>query len=310
VKSVLLEVGGDDAGRTLQALLHDRGGFSHEQARGLIDAGAVRPGPGRSPVRAGEYARRVQAGETYQVHFDESRRYRSNPPERPGRGYRVVYRDADVVVVDKDPDVLSVPTRLRDEESLIDRLLESEQERGARHSSLRAVHRLDRDTSGLLVFARSGRAYVGLKEQFAGREVERHYVAVVEGCVEPAEGRFTSRLVEDPKTLRVRSTKRPDVGRVAITEYRVSERLPAATVLAVRLRTGRRNQIRVHCAEAGHPLVGDRRYGRPSPLIRRAALHAGSLGFTHPATRRTISFQSALPPDLRGLIRRLRAGSR
>lgn len=267
----------------------------------------MRPGQGRAPVRAGEYARRVRAGETYQVVYEESRRYRARPPERPGRGYRVVYRDSDVVVVDKDPDVLSVPTRLRNEESLADRLLESEQERGVRHASLRAVHRLDRDTSGLLVFARSGRAYAGLKKQFAGREVERRYLAVVEGRVEPDEGRFASRLMEDPKTLRVRSTKRPDEGREAITEYRVSERLPAATVLAVRLRTGRRNQIRVHCAEAGHPLVGDRRYGRPSPLIRRAALHAASLGFRHPATGRSLSFQSPLPPDLRGLVRKLRS---
>jgi 23S rRNA pseudouridine1911/1915/1917 synthase len=270
----------------------------------------VRAGPGHSPVRAGEYARRIRRGETYHIQFDESRRYRSRAPERPGIGYRVVHRDADVVVVDKEAEVLSVPTRLRDEESLVDRILASEQERGVRRASLRAVHRLDRDTSGLLVFAKSGRAYASLREQFAGRTIDRRYVAVVEGSVEPAEGRFTSRLVEDKRTLRVRSTKRPDEGREAITEYRVSDRLPEATVLSVRLRTGRKNQIRVHCAEAGHPLVGDRRYGRPSPFIRRAALHACSLGFRHPATDRVMSFESPWPPDLRDLVRRLRVRSR
>jgi 23S rRNA pseudouridine1911/1915/1917 synthase len=262
----------------------------------------VRAGPDRPSVRPGEYARRVRRGETYQIQFDESRRYRSRTPERPGIGYRVVHRDADIVVVDKEADVLSVPTRLRDEESLVDRILASEQERGVRHASLRAVHRLDRDTSGLLVFARSGRAYASLREQFAGRTVDRRYVAVVEGSVEPAEGRFTSRLV--------RSTRRRDEGREAITEYRVSDRLPEATVLSVRLRTGRKNQIRVHCADAGHPLVGDRRYGKSSPFIRRAALHASSLGFRHPATDRMLSFESPWPPDLRDLVRRLRVRSR
>jgi len=270
----------------------------------------VRAGPDRPPVRPGEYARRVRRGETYQIQFDESRRYRSRSPERPGIGYRVVHRDADVVVVDKEADVLSVPTRLRDEESLVDRILASEQDRGVRHASLRAVHRLDRDTSGLLVFARSGRAYTSLREQFAGRAVDRRYVAVVEGKVEPAEGRFASRLVEDKRTLRVRSTRRPDEGREAITEYRVSERLPEATVLSVRLRTGRKNQIRVHCAEAGHPLLGDRRYGRPSPFIHRAALHACSLAFRHPATDRVLSFESPWPPDVRDLVRKLRVRSR
>ena len=270
----------------------------------------MRPGPGRAPVRAGEYARRVRAGESYHVVYEESRRYRARPPERGGRGYRVVFRDADLVVVDKDPELLSVPTRLRDEESLVDRILESEQARGVRNAALLAVHRLDRDTSGLLVYARSGRAYASLRAQFEGREVERRYLAVVEGRVEPDEGRFESRLVEDRRTLRVRSSKRKGEGREAITEFRVSERLQDATVLAVRLRTGRKNQIRVHCAEAGHPLLGDRRYGRPSPLIPRAALHAATLGFRHPATGRPLSFESALPPDLRGLIRRLRAGPR
>jgi 23S rRNA pseudouridine1911/1915/1917 synthase len=305
VKSLILEAGAADAGRTLQALLHDRCGISHAQARGVIDAGGVRPEGGR-PVGAGEYARRVAAGERFEVVFDPGQRYHARPKERPGRGYRVVHRDDDLVVVDKAPEVLSVPTPLREEESLVDRLLEAERERGVSRASLYPVHRLDRDTSGLLLFARNRLTHEGLKAQFAERSIERRYVAVVEGVIKEDQGRFESRVVEDPKTLKVRSTEAPGEGREAITEFRVTERLPRATVVTVRLLTGRKNQIRVHFAEAGHPLVGDRRYGRPSPHIGRAALHATSLAFLHPATLRKMSFQSPPPPDFRGLLRRLR----
>jgi 23S rRNA pseudouridine1911/1915/1917 synthase len=307
VKHLVLEVEAGESGRTLQSLLHDRGGFSHDFARGLIDAGAVRPAPGRAPVRSGDYARRVRPGETYEVTYEADRRYRATPSERPGRGYRVVHRDDDLLIVDKAPDLLSVPSRLREEESLAEMLLASERGRGDRRAAIHPVHRLDRDTSGLLVFARNGEAMTGLRDQFAGRSVDRRYLAVAEGRIEATEGRFVSRVVEDPKTLKVRSTRRPAEGREAITHYQVTDRLPEATIVAVRLGTGRKNQIRVHFSEAGHPLIGDHRYGHRSPLIRRAALHAASLGFAHPRTGRRLSFQSPLPPDMRDLIRKLRA---
>jgi 23S rRNA-/tRNA-specific pseudouridylate synthase len=113
-------------------------------------------------------------------------------------------------------------------------------------------------------------------------------------------------VVEDPKSLKVRSTSRRGKGREAITEYEVAERLPNATVVNVRLRTGRKNQIRVHFAEAGHPVVGDHRYGKPSTHIRRTALHALRLAFIHPITNQRVSFESPLPEDISTLIRRLR----
>src|SRR5215470_14646945 len=121
LRTMVLEVGPKDSGRTLQALLHDRGGFSHAQARGLIDAGAVR---GPVPIRAGGYAHRVAAGERYEVSHDAARRYRPRALPPLGRGYEVVYGDRDLLVVEKAPSLLSVPTPLReDEESLVDRLL-------------------------------------------------------------------------------------------------------------------------------------------------------------------------------------------
>jgi 23S rRNA pseudouridine1911/1915/1917 synthase len=320
----------DEGGRTLQALLHARGGFSHATARGLIDAGAVSllggggGGGGEEPVAeraaprgrrageigAGDYARRVAPGERYEVCHDEARRYHARPTLRPGRGYKVVHQDRDLLVIDKGAELLTVPTSLRDEDSLVERLLGMERERGVRHPALYALHRLDRDTSGLLLFARSRRAFEGLQAQFVARDVERLYTAVATGVMEKDSGRLTSRLVEDPRTLKMRSTRKAALGKEAITGFEVSERLPGATVLAVRLQTGRKNQIRVHLAEAGHPLVGDRRYGKPSPLIGRAALHARSLGFIHPVTRQRVSFNSPLPRDLKRLIKMLRSGER
>jgi len=306
VKRLTLDAGDADVGKTLQALLHERVGLSHSRARGLIDAGGVRLAGGH-PVPAGEYARRVAAGERFEIQLDPQRRYQPKPKERPGRGYRVVHRDDDLLVVDKGPEVLSVPTPLRDEDSLVERILESERARGVRGAALFPVHRLDRDTSGLLLFARTHRAHQELKALFVDRTIERRYVAVVEGRVAEEQGRFESRVVEDPKSLKVKSTTRPGEGREAITEFRVTERLPRATVVTVRLVTGRKNQIRVHFAEARHPLVGDRRYGRPSPQIGRAALHAASLAFRHPADGRKMTFTSPLPADMRGLLRRLRS---
>lgn len=314
MRSLVLEVAAEDAGRTLQAVLHDRGGFSHSEARGLIDAGSVRlPPRGRAgapePIGPGEYARRVAAGERYEVRIDPSRRYRPQPQPRPGEGYRIIHQERELLVVEKQPRLLSVPTPLReDEDSLVERLLESERERGVRRPSLYALHRLDWDTSGLLLFARSRRAFEALEAQFKTRTIERIYTAVAQGRVEPDEGRFESRLVEDQRSLKVHSTHRPGQGKEAITEYTVTERLPGATVLTVRLRTGRRNQIRVHLAEAGHPLIGDRSYGSRTSLIGRTALHARTLRFVHPVTGRRVEFESSLPRDMRHLIKTLRRG--
>jgi 23S rRNA pseudouridine1911/1915/1917 synthase len=311
LKSLVLEVTTEEAGRTLQAILHDRGGFSHSEARGLIDAGSViLPGGGRGaprPVPPGEYARRVAAGERYEVRIDESRRYRPQPPPRAGEGYRIVHQERELLVVEKQPRLLSVPTPLReDEDSLVDRLLEAERERGVRRPALFLLNRLDWDTSGLLLFARSRRAFEGLESQFVRRTIERVYMAVASGRVEPDEGKFQSRLVEDRKSLKVSTTRRPGEGKEAITEYTVTERLPGATVLSVRLRTGRRNQIRVHFAEAGHPLFGDKSYGKASPLIGRTALHARTLRFLHPITGKRVEFHADPPRDMRRLIKMLR----
>jgi 23S rRNA pseudouridine1911/1915/1917 synthase len=150
------------------------------------------------------------------------------------------------------------------------------------------VHRLDRETSGLLVFAKSAAVKRRLQAQFAARTVERGYVAVVEGRVRADAGVLRDHIVTDPTTLRVRTARG---GREAITEYRVRERRARSTVLELRLRTGRRGQIRIQLAALGHPIVGDRAFGATSDPVRRVCLHAAVLGFvdTHGRARRFTS---------------------
>jgi 23S rRNA pseudouridine1911/1915/1917 synthase len=150
------------------------------------------------------------------------------------------------------------------------------------------VHRLDRETSGLLVFAKSAAVKRRLQAQFAARTVERGYVAVVEGRVRDDAGVLRDHIVTDPTTLRVRTARG---GREAITEYRVRERRARSTVLELRLRTGRRGQIRIQLAALGHPIVGDRAFGATSDPVRRVCLHAAVLGFvdTHGRARRFTS---------------------
>jgi 23S rRNA pseudouridine1911/1915/1917 synthase len=153
------------------------------------------------------------------------------------------------------------------------------------------VHRLDRDTSGLIVFAKSERAKRRLQAQFEARDVERIYVAVVEGRVSQEEGTLESRLTED-RDLRVRPGR---TGKVAITRYRVRERRRDRTILDLHLGTGRRHQIRVQLAAMGHPIIGDVAHGSRARRHDRLCLHASGLGFTHPQSSARVHFESAPP---------------
>jgi 23S rRNA pseudouridine1911/1915/1917 synthase len=165
-----------------------------------------------------------------------------------------------------------------------------------------AVHRLDRGVSGLLVFGKSQEIVRQLKDQFAASKPEREYVAIVAGRVKEKEGTFESLLATD-KDLNRFSTDDESIGQLAITHFRVVARLEGATLVQVRLETGRRNQIRVHFAEAGHPVLGDPRYEPELAAHRRwpherLALHARLLGFEHPITGQAIRLESPLPSEI------------
>lgn len=207
-----------------------------------------------------------------------------------------MHDDADLVVVDKAPGVLTVPTDRRERNTLVDLLSK------ALRREVHVVHRLDRDTSGLLVFAKSERAGRALMERW--HEHERVYAAIASGVVKKDEGTIESRLVTD-KNLNRRSA-RGRAGELARTRYRVITRLrdANATLLDVELDTGRRNQIRVHMAEMGHPLLGDVRYR--GPAWERLALHARLLAITQPRTGERLRLESPLPDCFRRLLARAR----
>jgi 23S rRNA pseudouridine1911/1915/1917 synthase len=208
------------------------------------------------------------------------------------RGLGLVHEDAAMVVVDKQPGLLSMATE-RERERTAYRLLWDYLAAQRPRARPFIVHRLDRETSGLLVFAKSEAAKRNLQAQFEARTVERVYVALVRGKVRREAGTLESRLVED-KSLRVHPTSGPD-GKTAITSYRVIGHGQDTTLLELSLGTGRRRQIRVQLAAVGHPIVGDREHGGPSGPFRRLCLHAKRLGFVHPTTGKPMRFDSAAP---------------
>lgn len=202
---------------------------------------------------------------------------------------KILLSDQDVVVVDKPIGLLSV-----DDEKGINPSVHAILKRHYPARRIFPVHRLDRDTSGVLVFACNENAKEALKKQFAEHMPKRIYYAVVEGHLNSAQGRIESLLSEDSNFF-VRSGKS---GKLAITHYEVIRTTKNLSFLKVQLETGRKNQIRVHLSEMGHPIVGDRKYGAIRNPLKRLGLHAHHLTFFHPGKGKEISFTSPIPWDI------------
>jgi 23S rRNA pseudouridine1911/1915/1917 synthase len=215
----------------------------------------------------------------------------SPPPPIPAP-LRLVHEDADLLVIDKPPGLLTIADA-RERERTAYRLLRDWLERRAA-GRIFVVHRLDRETSGLLVFARSPAVQAALQAQFRARTAERVYVARVEGVVREPTGTLAARLVQD-RSLRIRPAGPARQGREAITRYRVLARAADTSLLELSLVTGRRGQIRAQLADRGHPIVGDRAYGSRRDPLGRVCLHATRLGFVHPDGRQ-VMFESPPPP--------------
>ncbi len=245
-------------------------------------------------------------------------------PERPSQtigpeniAVMVVYEDDYLAVVDKPAGISVHPGAGRVSGTLVSALLfrgmSLSEKSGADRPGI--VHRLDKDTSGLIVVAKDDRAYDGLKSQFMARTVIRVYRGVCWGRIGPDRGTIETLMARHGHD-RTRMTTRTAAGRQAITEYVVVERFAQMTYAQFRLKTGRTHQIRVHMASRGHPLVGDRTYGSMRAArgltgrrlidavsaLGRQALHAATLGFIHPVTGQSMSFESDLPSDIAGLL--------
>ncbi len=260
---------------------------------------AMHPGSSRTGVKRWLETGRVQVngrvvrrGDVEVAEADRVALTVAPPPPFPAAVLRLVHEDDDVLVVEKPPGLLTIATE-RERERTAYRALAEYVAGQPERRRLFIVHRLDRETSGLLVFAKSALAKRRLQEQFERRTVDRHYVAVVEGRVKEPVGTLRSRLREDA-TLVVRRARGRD-GKEAITDYAVVEHRRTATVVELRLVTGRRGQIRAQLAALGHPIVGDVRYGSRRDPIRRLCLHATRLAFAHPRDGRRVRFETAPP---------------
>ncbi len=339
-----------DAGMRLDAWLAKRAEVgSRSRARDWIERGKVfRNSDEVTFDRAGE---RIEDGDEIAVWVDRpgSSRPRSRDVVTRRAALRIIFEDEGFIVADKPPGLLVEPLPGDRSEITLQHLVTDHLQAGLPRRSSRpeveadsrrakaggaglprrssgasgakagaqalVVHRIDRDTSGLVVFAKDESAQVALKRQFERRTAERAYVAVLEGRVTPSEGQWKDALVWDKSRLRQRRAREEDedVAKAAVASYSVVEQMERAAIVEVRLVTGKRNQIRVQAALHRHPLVGERIYrpatgpsSRPAIAFPRQALHAVRLAFRHPRTGTQLRFEAPLPDDLRHLIARLR----
>jgi len=208
------------------------------------------------------------------------------------KGVQIVHEDEDLIVIEKDAGLLTIATDTEKEQTayreLSDYLRKTQPKR-----QLFIVHRLDRDTSGLLIFAKNKDVQQKLQNAWKESVKERTYLALVQGKV-AKDGTVTSWLTEG-KTHMMHSSKKDNGGKKAITHYKVAKASRDMSLLQVNLETGRKNQIRVHMQDIGHPVVGDKKYGATLNPIRRLGLHAYALSFIHPRTGKTMRFESDIP---------------
>lgn len=290
-------VAADEAGRTVEEILTGFMGISRRMIQRLTRSQGV-----QLNRRAAFLARRVKAGDVVSA--------RVAPEEEAGlpavpMELAVVHEDAEVLVLDKPPFLLVHPTSPEQARTLAHGVAHHFAVQGLR-AKVRPVHRIDRDTSGLVLFAKSALAHAHLDAQLREREMGRVYLAFVRGAVAADEGVVDAPIGRDRAHPNLRAV-RPG-GEPALTRFRVAERFPGATLVELELETGRTHQIRVHMAHMGHPVLGDRQYGGAvrGDAMKRQALHAARLAFAHPRTGERMIFEAPLPPDLAELRERLR----
>jgi len=282
---------------------------SRSKALSAIERGKVFVNGAEQTVT--DAARRLQKGETVRLWTDRPGSAERRYTERRASGLHLLYEDSSLLVINKPAGMLTVPLPSQpDEPSLLDQV--KHHLRSHKKSAPLVVHRIDRDTSGIVVFAKTPEAQRNLKDQFERRSAERVYLAVVYGRPKPERGKWRDFLTWDQDNLRQqRAEPRDRKAKEAICHYRTIEKFPGATLIEVSLVTGKRNQIRVQAALRGHPLVGEKKYVyEPAPRHRiefgRQALHAYRLGFEHPMNQKPLNFDAAPPDDLKTLLEQLR----
>ena len=237
----------------------------------------------------------VHAGDQLWVNFDRSFQVFSHPR------IKLVYEDNDIIVVDKGYGVLSTAAGKPSDDTVYN-IIKKYARGFSDKANVYVVHRLDRDTSGLMLLTRTKQARDKLISNGNNMVIERKYVAVVEGDVAQPEGTIKSFLAENPDTFEMYSTDDKKVGRLAVTKYRLLKQGKRFAMVELEIKTGRKNQLRVHMQDMGNPVSGDRKYGgHPSP-INRIALHATVLSFVHPITGKAVTFNSPFPDNFKKMV--------
>lgn len=283
-----------EGGRLLDCFLKNFPSINRTRAKQLLKFGAIQVN-GR-PVTQFDSA--VKRGDTLHV----------EPRPGPGRSevgprapFPIVYEDEWLLAIDKPAGLLTVSTEKVKTKTAYFQLTDYARRTGPTgRGRVFIVHRIDRDTSGLLVFARDENTRRDLQDHWD--QVEKKYYAIVEGVPKVSQDTIESFLAED-KFRRVYSTRRSKFSKKAATHYRVIKSSGPFSLLDVQLLTGRKNQIRVHLSDLGHPVIGDEKYGSHSDPAGRMGLHAYSLSFTHPHTKERVVLRSPLPPALRRIFK-------
>ena len=285
--------------------------LSRERLKALISSGAV-AGPQGVAVR--DPAAKAVPGGLYAVAVPEPTPAHNEAQDIP---LEIVFEDDHLLVVDKPAGLVVHPAAGNFDGTLVNALLHHCAGRlsgigGVARPGI--VHRIDKDTSGLLVVAKTDRAHEGLAAQFAKHSIHRLYYAVVAGLPKPPSGSVDAPLARSSVNRKKMAIVGEGRGKRAVTHYRLAEPLRGASLVECRLETGRTHQVRVHMSSIGHPLLGDPVYGRARPEHKdvlkrlnfdRQALHAAELGFVHPVLNENLSFKSALPSDIQELLRAL-----
>ena len=298
----------EDAGKRLDSFLHERlPEFSRSRLQSWIKENRVLLNG--APVRASYLLR---GGENLSVEPAALAPLKAEPEDLP---LKILYEDADVVVIDKPAGMVVHAGAGHSRGTLVNALLHHMGSLSSVNGELRPgiVHRLDRDTSGVLVAARTDKAHQSLARQFHDHEVEKVYLTLVHGRVRTSQGRITRPISRDP-VRRTRMTAKVPSGRTALTEYRLIEQFERLSYLEVRIATGRTHQIRVHLSSLHHPVVGDRLYGAPTqipglPTLNRFFLHAHRLRFRSPSTGEWIALESPLPDELEVFLAAVRSNT-
>lgn len=299
-----------DGWRLDRALAEAVPSLSRERLKVLIASGAVvgDAGPIRDP------ARKAAAGAQFQVNVPDPRPAHNEPQ---AIDLVIAYEDEHLIVVDKPAGLVVHPAAGNLDGTMVNALLHHCAGQlsgigGVARPGI--VHRIDKDTSGLIVAAKHDRAHEGLAKQFKAHSIDRRYLAIVAGRPLTGSGRVEARLGRSSADRKKMAVVGGEAGKHAITHWRLLDPLREAALVECRLETGRTHQVRVHMASIGHPLLGDPVYGRSRaahrPILetlgfRRQALHATRLGFIHPVTKHALSFDSAMPGDMQELFNRL-----